>query len=319
MPLTASQSGLGVVKGLFTDDYRGTSNSTSRSSQHPPHSPQSQTRPFQHQQQQQQHNRQFLPSSTSPSSKHTKVTTATTTTNRGQRGRTHSNTTSVIDPSALQYASKFSNSNNNVTVSTTIAGHANVSGSTNSTMALPQGALPQGALQQLHSHHHSSTNTYAPSNSSTTTTFYSGVKLAPPVLSASVEQLGRRASDQKIWYTIQVCPCDLTIITPAVQASASSSTNGAATGVSGACSGGTGVTSIPRKPYKIYRRYEDVADFADQLEEEFTGKVVVPSTLICLQQDTKDSNTAAPITTSTSGVVSSGGYCINVYIIGFGE
>ncbi|KAG0373541.1 hypothetical protein BGX24_011561 [Mortierella sp. AD032] len=254
MPLTASQSGLEVVKGLFTDDYRSTSNS--------------------------------------------------------QRGRTHSNTTSVIDPSALQYASKFSNSNNNVTVSATIAGHANVSGPTNSTVA-----FPQGALQQLQSHHHNSTSTHAPSNSSTTTTFYSGVKLAPPVLSASVEQLGRRASDQKIWYTIQVYPCDLTIITPVVQATVSSS-NAAATGGSG----GTGVTSIPRKPYKIYRRYEDVADFADQLEEEFTGKVVFPSTMIGLHQGSKDSNAAASIATSTSGgVISSSGYCINGNVPGLGS
>ncbi|KAF9215150.1 hypothetical protein BGZ59_002160 [Podila verticillata] len=84
-------------------------------------------------------------------------------------------------------------------------------------------------------------------SSSTTTTFYSGVKLAPPVQSASVEKLERRSSDQKVWYTIQVFPCHLVI--PG--------------------NGGT----IPRKPYRIYRRYEDVTDFADQLEEEFPALI----------------------------------------------
>ncbi|KAF9391079.1 hypothetical protein CPB97_007551 [Podila verticillata] len=39
-------------------------------------------------------------------------------------------------------------------------------------------------------------------SSSTTTTFYSGVKLAPPVQSASIEELGRRSGDQKSWSTI---------------------------------------------------------------------------------------------------------------------
>ncbi|KAG0009824.1 hypothetical protein BGZ82_003816, partial [Podila clonocystis] len=85
-------------------------------------------------------------------------------------------------------------------------------------------------------------------SSSTTTTFYSGVKLAPPVQSASIEELERRPSDQKVWYTIQVFPCHLVI------------------------PGGNGGT-IPRKPYRIYRRYEDVADFADQLEEEFPALI----------------------------------------------
>ncbi|KAF9296348.1 hypothetical protein BGZ74_010384 [Mortierella antarctica] len=84
-------------------------------------------------------------------------------------------------------------------------------------------------------------------SSSTTTTFYSGVKLAPPVQSASVEELERRSCDQKVWYTIQVFPCHLVI------------------------PGGNG--TIPRKSYRIYRRYEDVADFADQLEEEFPAPI----------------------------------------------
>ncbi|KAF8943758.1 hypothetical protein BGZ47_005082 [Haplosporangium gracile] len=241
------------------------------------------------------------------------MTTTTTkkATNGRQHERTHSNTTSVIDPSALQYASKFSNSNNNVIVTPTMAGLSNVSGPSNSAIVLPQGDL------HLHSHHHNS----ASSNSSTTTTFYSGVKLAPPVLSASVEQLERRASDQKVWYTIQVCPCDLAIITPALasaSASASSSTGAAMGAGSGGCPGGTGraVTSIPRKPYKIYRRYEDVADFADQLEEEFTGKVVVPSATISLQHNTKNSNAASTATPASGGGFGSSNYCVNVNMPG---
>ncbi|KAF9151042.1 hypothetical protein BG015_007130 [Linnemannia schmuckeri] len=242
------------------------------------------------------------------------TTTTKKATNGRQRGRTHSNTTSVIDPSALQYASKFSNSNNNVIIASTMAGLSNVSGPSNSAMVLPQGGL------HLHSHHHNS----ASSNSSTTTTFYSGVKLAPPVLSASVEQLERRASDQKVWYTIQVCPCDLTIITPALaSASASASTStGAAMGTSsGGCSGGTGgaVTSIPRKPYKIYRRYEDVADFADQLEEEFAGKMVAPSATISLQHDTKNSNAASTATSASGGGFGSSRYCVNDNMPGLGS
>ncbi|KAF9906196.1 hypothetical protein EC991_000908 [Linnemannia zychae] len=178
--------------------------------------------------------------------------------------------------------------------------------------------IPQGGLQlQSHQHQHSNkSSTHASSNTSTTTTFYSGVKLAPPVLSASVEQLERRASDQKIWYTIQVFPCDLTIITPAVQAATSS--NGATVaGGTGTCAG---VTSIPRKPYKIYRRYEDVADFADQLEEEFSGRLVAPSTTIGVQSDSKDSNAAASSAISTSGGgVGSRSYCVNGNVPGSGS
>ncbi|KAF9139217.1 hypothetical protein BGX30_008235 [Mortierella sp. GBA39] len=227
--------------------------------------------------------------------------------------------TSVIGPSALQYASKFSNSNNNVIVTSTITGLSNVSGPSNSTVVLPQGGL------HLQSHHHNNTITHASSNSSTTTTFYSGVKLAPPVLSASVEQLERRASDQKVWYTIQVCPCDLTIITPAstsASTSASSSTGPEMGTSSGGCSGGSGgtVTSIPRKPYKIYRRYEDVADFADQLEEEFTGRMVAPSAGIGLQHDAKDYPNAASTATSTSGGgFGSSSYCVNGNMPGSGS
>ncbi|KAG0292231.1 hypothetical protein BGZ96_004411 [Linnemannia gamsii] len=245
------------------------------------------------------------------------TTTTTKAANGRHRGRTHSNTTSVIDPSALQYASKFSNSNNNIIVTSAMAGLSSVTGPANSTIMFP----PSGI--HLYSNHHNNVNAYASSNSSTTTTFYSGVKLAPPVLSASIEQLERRASDQKIWYTIQVCPCDLTIITPA-SASTSSSSNGTAKGgTSTGCSGGTGgaVTSIPRKPYKIYRRYEDVADFADQLEDEFAGRMVAPSATISLQHDTKDFSNAASttISTSTSGGIGSSSYCVNGNVIGSGS
>jgi hypothetical protein len=236
------------------------------------------------------------------------TTTTIKAANGRRRGRTHSNTTSVIDPSALQYASKFSNSNNNVIVSSAMAGLSSMSGPVNSTMVFPQGGL------HLQSHHHNHVNTHASSNSSTTTTFYSGVKLAPPVLSASIEQLERRASDQKVWYTIQVCPCDLTIITPASASTSSCSTGTSKGGTSTGCSGGTGgaVTSIPRKPYKIYRRYEDVTDFADQLEEEFAGRMAAPSTMIGLQHDTKDLSSAASTATLTSGGVGSSSYCVNV-------
>lgn len=313
MPLTASQSGLEAVQGLYTDDqsYRNINSSITCPSPYP-HLSQSQTQPHQHQHQPPYN--KFIPFFTSPSPKQKRMTT--TTTKKAaigrQRERTHSNTTSVIDPSALQYASKFSNSNNNIVVTSTMAGLSNVSGPSNSTMVLPQGGL------HLQSHHHNNTSTHASSNSSTTTTFYSGVKLAPPVLSASVEQLERRASDQKVWYTIQVCPCDLTIITPAsssASTSASSSTVPAMGASSGGCSGGSGgtVTSIPRKPYKIYRRYEDVADFADQLEEEFTGRMAAPPAGIGLQHDTKDFSNAASTATSTSGGgFGSISYCINV-------
>ncbi|KAF9095725.1 hypothetical protein BGX23_012758 [Mortierella sp. AD031] len=223
-----------------------------------------------------------------------------------QRGRTHSNTTSVIDPSALQYASKFSASNNNVTITSPMASLSNVSGPT--TMTLPQGGL------QLHPQHHHSTSANTSSVSSTTSTFYSGVKLAPPVLSASVEHLERRASDQKVWYTIQVCPCDLTIIAPVGAATS------AATLSIGTAAGGTGgaMTSIPRKPYTIYRRYEDVADFADQLEEEFVGRMLAPSTVIGLQHDANDSN-AASTATSTPGGANSTSYDVNGVVPGSGS
>ncbi|KAF9152414.1 hypothetical protein BGX20_005158, partial [Mortierella sp. AD010] len=113
---------------------------------------------------------------------------------------------------------------------------------------------------------------------STTTTFYSGVKLAPPVLSASVESVG---SEQKAWYTIQVYPCDITIL--------SSSNTGTSTGgvdntssrkvtASSVPASIPAKASIPRKPYKIYRRFEDIADFADQFEEEFSRLVATTAT-----------------------------------------
>ncbi|KAF9934356.1 hypothetical protein BGZ67_003865 [Mortierella alpina] len=105
---------------------------------------------------------------------------------------------------------------------------------------------------------------------STTTAFYSGVKLAPPVQSATVEQVERRALDPKAWYTIQVFPYDITIPSPTSASSPTSPLSAISIRSEGSqSSGGTATTSIPRKPYKIYRRYEDVADFADQLEEEF--------------------------------------------------
>ncbi|CAO3565452.1 unnamed protein product [Mortierella alpina] len=105
---------------------------------------------------------------------------------------------------------------------------------------------------------------------STTTAFYSGVKLAPPVQSATVEQVERRALDQKAWYTIQVCPYDITIPSPTSASSPTSPHSAIATRSEGSQGSiGMATTTIPRKPYTIYRRYEDVADFADQLEEEF--------------------------------------------------
>jgi len=124
---------------------------------------------------------------------------------------------------------------------------------------------------------------------STSTTFYSGVKLAPPVKSASVEGVERRTSDQKIWYTIQVYPYDLTIPSCANGGNSETARAGGVRGGDGAkrvgrdlktnsitrpadtatgSSSGSAGMSFSRKPYKIYRRYEDVADFADQLEEE---------------------------------------------------
>ncbi|KAG0262643.1 hypothetical protein BG011_009950 [Mortierella polycephala] len=105
------------------------------------------------------------------------------------------------------------------------------------------------------------------SSSSTTTTFYSGVKLAPLVQSATVHHIERRGPDQKAWYSIRVLPYDLTI---------PSSTSGTVSTSSAASTPKT-TTSIPRKPYTIYRRYEDVADFADQLEEEFSGLLQAPT------------------------------------------
>lgn len=311
MPLTASQSGLGAAQGLYADDqsYKNIVSSTTSPSPHPRPS-QPQTQPHQHHHQPPYNKFVTLSTSLSPKQKRMTTTTTKKAAIGRQRERTHSNMTSVIGPSALQYASKFGNSSNNVIVTSPMAGLSNVSTPSNSTMVLPQGGL------HLQSHHHNNTSTHASSNSSTTTTFYSGVKLAPPVLSASVEQLERRSSDQKIWYTIQVCPCNLTIITPAstsASTSASSSTGPAIGASFGGCSGGSGgaVTSIPRKPYKIYRRYEDVADFADQLEEEFVGRMVAPSAGIGLQHDTKDSN-AASTATSTSGGFGSSSYCVNV-------
>ncbi|KAF9195502.1 hypothetical protein BGZ51_000078 [Haplosporangium sp. Z 767] len=124
------------------------------------------------------------------------------------------------------------------------------------------------------------------STSSTTTTFYSGVKLAPLVQSATVHHVERRGPDQKAWYSIRVYPYDLTI---------PSSTSGAVS-TSSAASAPKKTTSIPRKPYTIYRRYEDVADFADQLEEEFSSLLQAPAAQSHQQQilqqrrDLKDMN-----------------------------
>ncbi|KAG0021204.1 hypothetical protein BGZ80_002867, partial [Entomortierella chlamydospora] len=104
---------------------------------------------------------------------------------------------------------------------------------------------------------------------STTTTFYSGVKLAPPVLSASVESVG---SEQMAWYTIQVYPCDITVLPSSntgTNTGGVDSTSSRKVTASSAPAPIPAKTSIPRKPYKIYRRFEDIADFADQFEEEF--------------------------------------------------
>ncbi|KAG0239854.1 hypothetical protein BGW41_007434 [Actinomortierella wolfii] len=104
-------------------------------------------------------------------------------------------------------------------------------------------------------------------SSSMATTFYSGVKLAPPIVSAHVSGLEKRTSDQRVWYTIQVQPCDLLVPVMSSSTSSTSSSESATT------------TAIPRKPYNIYRRYEDVAEFADQLEDEFPslGSFQVPA------------------------------------------
>lgn len=157
-----------------------------------------------------------------------------------QRDRTHSNSSSTnihVAELAPQYASKFSTSN--VVITNTNTSHSSMSLGVTNGMNGIVGSSPIVS-------------------SSTTTTFYSGVKLAPPVQSASIEELGRRSGDQKVWYTIQVFPCHLVI--PG--------------------NGGT----ILRKPYRIYRRYEDVADFADQLEEEFPAlipKITSPGAPSC--------------------------------------
>ncbi|KAG0235399.1 hypothetical protein BGW42_005378 [Actinomortierella wolfii] len=104
-------------------------------------------------------------------------------------------------------------------------------------------------------------------SSSMATTFYSGVKLAPPIVSAHVSGPEKRTSDQRVWYTIQVQPCDLLVPVMSSSTSSTSSSESATT------------TAIPRKPYNIYRRYEDVAEFADQLEDEFPslGSFQVPA------------------------------------------
>ncbi|KAG0056293.1 hypothetical protein BGZ83_005660 [Gryganskiella cystojenkinii] len=131
-------------------------------------------------------------------------------------------------------------------------------------------------------------------SSSTTTTFYSGVKLAPPVLSATVieypqmdhpsqQQPHHRGLDMKTWYTIQVQPCDLV-----VPSSSSTSVNNK--NKDSSVKKIPSMTSIRRKPYRIYRRYEDVVDFADQLEEEFPGLMISSRQL---------SSTSSSITVST--------------------
>ncbi|KAF9430586.1 hypothetical protein BGZ94_005920 [Podila epigama] len=154
----------------------------------------------------------------------------------------------IKDPAQPQYTTKFSASNNvkNVKI--------NNATEVTSTSAWTNISHPNGVI--------------ANASTSTTTAFYSGVKLAPPVQSASVEAMERRASDQKTWYTIQVCPCHLII------------------------PGSNGAT-IPRKPYRIYRRYEDVADFADQLDEE------LPALLLKMNNNVLVSNLG---TSALSGV-----------------
>ncbi|KAF8940845.1 hypothetical protein BGZ58_004534 [Dissophora ornata] len=209
------------------------------------------------------------------------------------RERTYSNTsttsavTTAIDPKTLQYTSKFCGTNNTVTVSSlTATSHS--------------GGPTAGGIGAT-----STASAMAISAISTTTTFYSGVKLAPPVLNASVESIKRRTSDQKPWYMIQVIPCDLKILSAATGTAGNSqnSSNGTSSnGAGGSVAATATKTFIPRKPYRIYRRYEDVADFADQLEEEFPRLIASSAVTSLLRGDSKDSNATAPSVNNSFGI-----------------
>ncbi|KAG0054769.1 hypothetical protein BGZ83_010445 [Gryganskiella cystojenkinii] len=84
---------------------------------------------------------------------------------------------------------------------------------------------------------------------------YSSAKLAPPLMGASVEDYERRRTlhDQKVWYTVQIYPCPITL--PATTASSTSRSESPA--------------PIPRKSYRVFRTFEDMTDFASQMEHEF--------------------------------------------------
>ncbi|RUS14085.1 hypothetical protein BC937DRAFT_94360 [Endogone sp. FLAS-F59071] len=74
----------------------------------------------------------------------------------------------------------------------------------------------------------------------------SGVKLAPPIFTASVISFEKRTSDNKVWYTIEVVP-KADIITSR-----------------------SGVKHpVNRSPYGIFRRHEDFCEFAQRLNNKF--------------------------------------------------
>ena len=139
---------------------------------------------------------------------------------------------------------------------------------------------------------------------STNTTFYSGVNLAPPIASATVLSIERGAVDHRVWYTIQVNPCNFNITSPAmgvatasakitIGSSSNSAGGGAADDIAQCTLTKLARTCIPLKPYKIYRRYDDLADFADQLREE----------LLKLMRDSLDlTSQEQPLSASASSI-----------------
>lgn len=74
----------------------------------------------------------------------------------------------------------------------------------------------------------------------------SGVKLAPPIFTASVTSFEKRTSDDKVWYTVEVVP----------KANIIESRSGVK-------------HPMNRKPYEIFRRYEDFCEFAQRLNSKF--------------------------------------------------
>lgn len=269
------------------------------------HSSSPQQTPHQQQQQQQQRQRQLSGSSHGmESGSSTCLQTPYQDKQHNQqrqRFRTNSNS-----GNHSQYASKFSSSNSNIILQTRPTNQEQLYQTvpaTTGVMPTTVSFVPMGASLQQSTDQYSMTTEasnrnmsaasspipssvgYLQAPSSTTTTFYSGVKLAPPVHSASVieypqmdhaplpqqqqqQQLHQHVKglDLKTWYTIQVQPCNLI-----VPSSSSTSSGG-----NGGTTKSSSVTSIRRKPYRIYRRYEDMVDFADQLEEEFPGLMVAP-------------------------------------------